>query len=162
MRIIRGIVAATTATLAALALWAAPARADGSVVAFYADSTSTLDHCPHGITNGTLSWISPGPVAATAVIVSGQVIDRPTIDGALTCAPDDYDSTAIFTAYSGSKLVASTSVTVDNGTKQFRFTLGDSVTSTSTPLTKVTVQVCRDPVHTLPPSYCGKLVSYIP
>jgi hypothetical protein len=162
MRITRGVLAATTATLAALALWAAPAHADiAPPRPFYADSTSTLDSCPHGITSGTLLWNTPGPLAPTAVSVSGQVTDRPTITGAVTCAPDDYNSTAIFTLYSGSKAVASTSETVDNGTKQFQFTLG-GITAAPTTVTALTVQVCRNPVHTLPPSYCGKAVTYTP
>lgn len=162
MRITRGALAATTATLAALALWAAPAHADiAPPQPFYADSTSTLDTCPHGITSGSLLWDTPGPLVPIAVDVSGQITDRPTIDGALTCAPDDYNSTAIFTAYSGSKAVATASVTVDNGTKQFQFSLGSSSTTT-TALTSLTVRVCRNPVHTLPPSYCGKTATYTP
>jgi hypothetical protein len=163
MRITRGALAATTATLAALTLWATPAHADiAPPQPFYADSISSFDHCPHGITSGTLLWATPGPLAPVAVNISGQVVDRPTLDGAVACTPDDYNSTATFTAYSGSKAVASASVTVDNGTKQFQFSLGGSATSTSTPLTSLTVQVCRNPVHTLPPSYCGKTATYTP
>jgi|GEM_PF-4220427 len=163
MRIIRGTLAATTATLTALALWAAPAHADTTPPRpFYADSTSALDSCPHGITSGTLLWATPGPLAPVAVTISGQVVDRPTIDGAVACTNDGYNSTAIFTAYSGGKAVASASVTVDNATKQFQFSLGSSATSSPTPLTSLTVQVCRNPVLTLPPSYCGKLATYTP
>ncbi|MEV0563657.1 hypothetical protein [Dactylosporangium sp. NPDC050588] len=160
MRSIRGALAATTAMLAALTLWAAPAHADiAPPQPFSADSTNPyFDTCPHGITKGTLLWQTPGPVAPIAVQVSGQVVDRPTPSSTTpSCAPDDYSSTAIFTAYSGSAVVGYKTVTVDNGVKQFQFTLGGS---TGSVLTALTVQVCRDPVHTLPPSYCGKTVTY--
>ena len=161
MRIIRGALAATAAMLAALTLWAASAHADiAPPQPFYADSTNpNFDTCPHGITKGTLLWHTPGPVAPVAVDVSGEVVDRPTADGSTAgCAPDDYSSTAIFTAYSGSAVVGYKTVTVDNGAKQFQFTLGGN--STASALTQLTVQVCRDPVHTVPPSYCGKTVTY--
>jgi hypothetical protein len=164
MRIIRGIVAATLATLGALALWAAPVHADiAPPKPFYADSTSPLDRCPHGITKGTLLWLTPGPLAAVGVRVSGELIDQPVPNSpSLTCVtlPDDYASTAIFTAYSGSVVVASQSVTADNGVVQFQFTLGGAITNPPTILTKLTVQVCRNPVHTSPPSYCGTAVTY--
>jgi hypothetical protein len=155
MRIVRGALAATTATLTALTLWAAPAHADVTSTPFYADSTSKLDTCPHGITRGTLSSISTGP-ARTTINVTGQLVDLPTKDSALTCTPDDYASTATFTAYSGAKPVASRSVSADNVVVPFQFSLGDN----STVLTSLTVQVCRNPVHTLPPSYCGTVVTY--
>ena len=161
MRIIRGALAATAAVLAALTLWSAPAHADiAPPQPFYADSTNPyFDTCPHGTTKGTLLWHTPGPVAPVAVDVSGEVVDRPTADGTTPgCAPDDYSSTAIFTAYSGSTVVGYKTVTVDNGVKQFQFTFGGN--STASVLTQLTVRVCRDPVHTLPPSYCGKTVTY--
>ena len=161
MRLIRGALATTTAVLAALSLGAAPALADiAPPQPFYADSTNpSFDTCPHGLTKGTLLWYTPGPVAPIAVKVSGEVVDRPTPDGTTpSCAPDDYSSTAIFTAYRGGAVVGSKTVTVDNGVTPFEFTLGGN--STATGLTKLTVQVCRDPVHTLPPSYCGKTVTY--
>ena len=160
MRIIRGALAATAAVLASLTLWAAPAHADmAPPQPFYADSTSGFDTCPHGLTKGALLWRTPGPVAPLAVEVSGAVVDRPTADGSTAdCILDDYSSTAIFTAYSGSVVVGHTTVTVDNGVAKFQFTIGRS--STASILTRLTIQVCRDPVHTLPPSYCGKTVSY--
>jgi hypothetical protein len=160
MSIIRGALAATAATLAALTLWAAPAHADITPPQpFAADSTNlTFDTCPHGLTRGTLVWQTPGPVVPVAVNVSGEVVDRPApISTTPNCALDDYSSTAIFTAYSGSAVVGSRTVTVDNGVKQFQFTLGGS---TAARLTQLTVQVCRNPVHTLPPSYCGRTVTY--
>jgi hypothetical protein len=163
MRIIRGALAATSATLVALALWATPAHADiAPPRPFYADSTSVFDSCPHGITKGTLLWVTPGPLRATAVDVSGEVVDLPTAASALNCTPDDYDSTAIFTAYSGDTIVAAKAVTADNNVVQFQFSLGGTSPTSTTFLTKLTVQVCRNPVHTLPPSYCGKAVTYTP
>jgi hypothetical protein len=161
MRIIRGALVATAATLTALTVSPAPAHADITPPRpFYADSTNpSFDTCPHGITKGTLLWHTPGPVAPISVDVSGQVTDRPIPDSTTPgCAPDDYSSTAIFTAYSGSVVVGSKMVTVDNGVKQFQFTLGAG--STASTLTKLTVRVCRNPVHTLPPSYCGTTVTY--
>jgi hypothetical protein len=162
MRKIRGALAATAATLAALTLWAAPAHADTAPPQpFYADSTNPyFDTCPHGITKGTLLWYTPGPAAPFTVEISGEVVDQPTPDSTTPgCAPDDYSSTAIFTAYSGSAVVGYKTVTVDNAVKEFQFTLGGNSTA-AVVLTQLTVQVCRDPVHTLPPSYCGKTVTY--
>jgi hypothetical protein len=147
--------------LAALTLSAAPAHADiAPPQSFYADSTNpNFDTCPHGITKGTLLWHTPGPVAPLAVDVSGEVLDRPILDSTTaSCVLDDYSSTAIFTAYSGSAIVGYERVTVDNGVKGFQFTLGSN--STASVLTSLTVQVCRDPVHTLPPTYCGKIITY--
>ena len=161
MRIVRRTLVAAAAMVTALGAWSAPAHADITPPQpFYADSTNAnFDTCPHGITKGTLLWHTPGPIAPVAVDVNGQVIDRPVPSGTTPgCAPDDYSSTAIFTVYSGSAVVGTTRVTVDNGVKDFRFTLGGS--SNATVLTKLTVQVCRNPVHTLPPSYCGKAVTY--
>jgi len=164
MRIIRGVLAATAATVAALALRAAPAHADiAAPQPFYADSTSTLDKCPHGITSGTLLWVTPGPLPPLEVDVTGQLTDRPGSNiGVATCFPDDYNSTAIFTAYSGGTVVDSQSVTVDNDVAKFAFVLGakNSTSAVPTFVDTVTVQVCRSPVHTLPPSYCGRVVTY--
>jgi len=161
MRIVRSFLAVASATLAAVTVWATPAHADTKPPQpFYADSlNAALDTCPHGSTDGTLLWSTPGPLLPLAVQVTGEVIDRPTATGSVVCAPDDYSSTAIFTAYSGSVVAGTMRVTVDNGIKQFRFTLGGSNGTTSA-VTKLTVQVCRSPVHTLPPSYCGKAVTY--
>jgi hypothetical protein len=161
MRVILRTVATAATTLLALALWAVPAQADITPPQpFYADSTNaSFDTCPHGITSGTLQWNTPGPAAPISVAISGKVVDRPAPDGTTpSCTPDDYSSSAIFTVYSGSAVVGSKTVTVDNGVVQFQFTLGSS---TATTLTKLTVQVCRNPVHTLPPSYCGKIVTYV-
>lgn len=155
------VLGAAVAVVAALAFSAVPAHADGvPPQSFYADSTSPLDTCPHGITKGTLTWHLPGPLAATAVDVAGSVVDRPTIStGPVDCANDGYSSTAIFTAYNGSVVVGSKRVTVDNATANFAFTIGIA-NSTTSRITHLVVQVCRNPVVTLPPSYCGRAVTY--
>jgi hypothetical protein len=153
--------ATAAAVLAILTLPEAPAYADGvPPQPFYADSTSSFDTCPHGYTRGTLFWRMPGPRPAIAVNVSGVVVDRPATNDAKDCANDGYSSTAVFTAYSGSVIVGSAAVTADNGEKQMSFTLGSNSTVSS--LTQLVVQVCRDPVLTLPPSYCGPAVTYRP
>jgi hypothetical protein len=163
MKIMRAIAVATCAILATLALSAAPARADGTPPRpFYADSTNpNFDTCPHGITRGTLTWYTPGPLPAISVTISGVVIDRPTGSSTADCTLDDYNSTATFIAYSGSVVVGSASVTVDNATKQFSVTLGRNSTTTVA-LSQVVIRVCRNPIHTLPPSYCGTSVTYKP
>jgi hypothetical protein len=42
----------------------------------------------------------------------------------------------------------------------FSFTLGGSTTGDN--ISRVEIQVCRNPVVTLPPSYCGPKVVYTP
>ncbi len=161
MSITRAFAAIAATLAAALTLTAAPAHADGvPAQPFYADSLSSFDNCPHGTTSGTLTWLTPGPLAAIAVDVNGIVVDRPTISGALNCSVDDFSSTAIITAYSGKVVLDQQAVTADNSTKGFTFALGGD--STATRLTHVVIQVCRDPIHTLPPSYCGRAVTYQP
>ena len=159
MRIIRTI-AAATALLAALAI-PAPAHADGiPPQPFYADSLSQLDTCPHGVTRGTLLWHLPGPLPAVAVDVSGSLVDRPQPAEPTFCREDGYFSYATFTAYSRNAVVDSRLVKADNGEVRFEFTLGTN--SSASAITHLVVQVCRDPLVTLPPSYCGKAVTYYP
>jgi hypothetical protein len=159
MRIIRAI-AALTALLAALAI-PTPARADGiPAQPFYADSTSPLDTCPHGVTSGTVQWYTPGPLPAIAVIVSGTLVDRPQRADPTFCGDDGYYSYATFTAYSGEAIVDSRVVKADNEAVSVELTLGNN--SVVTRLTHLVIQVCRDPIFTLPPSYCGRAVTYYP
>lgn len=142
-----------------LAVPAAAAADPAPTQSFYADSG---DACPYGATKGTLTWQTD--TATMSVDVAGEVADQPTsLAGSETCADDGYDSTASFTLYDGSTVLDSASETVDNGTATFDVTLNGRPTSTS-PINSVTVvvQVCRAPVKTLPPSYCGKPVTYGP
>lgn len=155
MRVIRAI-AAVAAFLAVVTIPAA-ARADIIVPPrFYADSG---DACVYGFTEGTLGWRFPGPVA---VDVSGSVVDKPRLAEPTFCRDDGFYTIATFTAYSGRVVVDSRAAKADNGENGFHFTLGSTSTDTATRLTHLVVQVCRDPVRTLPPSYCGRAVTYYP
>lgn len=156
MRVIRAI-ASAAAFLATLAV-AAPAKADiAPPRPFHADSGDT---CVYGYTKGSLLWVTPGPLPPIAVNLTGSLVDRPNPMDARVCRDDGYYSTATFTAYSGSIVVGSQAVRADNGEVQFQFSLGTN--SPGTPVTHLVVQVCRDPLVTLPPSYCGRAVTYRP
>lgn len=149
------------ALAAAAAILAVPGTAQAATISqpFAADSG---DACRYGTTAGTLDWsygtVSPLPVAA--VDVKGQVSDRPLpTEAGTVCRDDGYDSTASFTAYAGSVVVDRQTRTANNGTVAFEFTLGGSWTASR--VDRVVVQVCRSPIVTLPPSYCGRAVTYL-
>jgi hypothetical protein len=156
MRVTHAI-AAAVALLATLAV-PAPAHADiGPPQPFYADSG---DACVYGHTKGRLLWITPGPLPPVAVNVSGSVVDRPTPSDPVACRDDGYYSRATFTAYSGRVEVGSQAFRANNGEVKFEFSLGTN--RPGSPVTHLVVQVCRDPLVTLPPSYCGRTVTYRP
>lgn len=146
---------------AALAILAFPGTAHAATVTqpFAADSG---DSCRYGVTSGTLGWqygvVSPLP--AVGVDVKGQLTDRPLLaDPGVACRDDGYYSTAIFTAYSGSTAVDQQARSVNDGTVALEFILAGNAASRS--VDRVVVQVCRSPLVTLPPSYCGKAVTYL-
>jgi hypothetical protein len=142
---------------AVLALSATPAHADVVTQPFYADSG---DNCRSGVTSGSLSWISRGPLAVTAVDVAGTLTDRPLPSDPSTACRDPRYSSATFTAYRGDVVVDSEQRRVDNGQVQFRFQLAGAST-TYQPIDRVVVRVCR---HAPPgmglPDYCGRPVEY--
>jgi hypothetical protein len=157
----RRIMSAVAAVIVGGLLAAVPAHADTAISRpFKADSG---DACRYGTTEGTLNWLfGPGasPLPVTAVDVSGTLVDHPTpADPALTCRSDGFASTATFTGLSGSAAVARQQVRVDNGIVQFQFRLAPSTTDQH--IDRVVIQVCRGPVLTLPPSYCGTAVTYL-
>lgn len=151
------LVAALAALLAAVA---APGIAHAATVtqSFYADSG---DACRYGVTEGTLGWRygTASPVPALGVDVSGKLADQPVPSGPATCASDGYYSRATFIAYAGTVEIDRQTRTADNSVVPFTFTLGGN--STSTGINRVVIQVCRSPVITVPPSYCGKPVTYL-
>ncbi|HEX5205026.1 MAG TPA: hypothetical protein VFW27_34330 [Actinoplanes sp.] len=150
---------ARLAVAVAAILVATPGIARAATIAqpFKADSG---DICRHGVTEGTLAWqtgvISPLPLLTVGV--TGTVTDRPLPIDPTNCHDDGYNSTATFVAYAGGAEVDRQSRTADNSTIQFRFSLGST---TKTAIDRVVVQVCRNPIVTLPPSYCGKPVTYL-
>jgi hypothetical protein len=149
------------ATLAAAVLGTvllpAPAHADTTItVPFYADSG---DSCKYGVTQGKLYWHKTSTGRVDAVTVDGSLIDRPQPgDPSVVCLDDHRLSAATFTAYSGSAVQAQRVQRVDNNRILFQFTI--NVSSTVSGLSRLTVQVCRHPSITQPPSYCGPLVIY--
>jgi hypothetical protein len=145
---------------AALAILAFPGAAHAATLTqpFAADSG---DACRYGATSGTLTWqygvVSPLP--AVGVDVKGRLDDRPLLaDPGAICQDDGYYSTAIFTAYTGSTAVDQQVRSVNNGTLDLEFVLAGNAATTS--VDRVVIQVCRSPLVTLPPSYCGKAVTY--
>jgi hypothetical protein len=151
-----------TAPAAALVVLAFPSTAHAATISqpFAADSG---DACHYGSTSGTLGWTygTGSPVPVNSVDVKGQLTDRPTpTDPSTACPSDGYSSTATFTAYAGSAAVDRQSRTVDNGTLSFEFVLGKPASTTG--IDRIVIQVCRSPVNTLPPTYCGTAVTYTP
>lgn len=153
--------AALAAILGAGLAMPTPAHAGDGVATqrFYADSG---DDCRYGSTDGTLSWrVTWPPYHVLHVEVAGRVADRPLpADPGWSCRDDRYYSVVTFTAYSGSTVVDQESRRADNGVVSFAFTLGRN--SAASRLDRVVVQVCRHPLYTLPPSYCGRAVEYRP
>ncbi|MBV1851809.1 hypothetical protein [Catellatospora tritici] len=149
------------AVAALAAVFASPGVAQAAAVTqpFHADSG---DACKYGVTDGALNWRSAGttsPVPFTAVDVSGKLVDHPQpVDPISTCRDDGYFSTVTFVAYAGTAEVDRESRSVDNASTPLSFTLGGN--SWTTGISRVVVQVCRSPLHTLPPSYCGRAVTY--
>ncbi|MQY13748.1 hypothetical protein SRB5_39000 [Streptomyces sp. RB5] len=151
------VLAALAAVPTVLAL-ATSAQAAAYTQPFAADSG---DACLYGTTEGTLDWnyASDSAIVVDTVDVKGRLSDKPTLVADPTnCRSDGFNSTATFTAYSGTRAVDSNSATADNGTVAFSFTLGKAWSAG--PVDRVVVQVCRHPIFTLPPSYCGKEVTY--
>jgi len=153
---------ARLAALTAVILLATPGLAHAATIPqpFKADSG---DACRYGLTEGALGWQSgvSSPLPLLRVEVTGTVTDRPLPlpTGPAICRDDGYDSTATFVAYAGTVEVDRQARTANNSTVAFKLSLGPSATKTS--IDRVVVQVCRDPIYTLPPSYCGKPVTYL-
>lgn len=146
------------AILAFLA-WPATAHAATITQSFSANSG---DACRYGTTEGALGWRygTTSPLPVLAVDVKGKLTDRPLpTDPATTCRDDGYYSMVTFAAYSGSVLVERQSRTANNSVVTFEFTLG--LNSTTNRISRVVIQVCRSPLYTLPPSYCGAAVEYL-
>lgn len=153
------LLALFAATAVAALLAPGIAHAATITVPFAADSA---DACRYGTSSGTLGWRygSTSPLPASAVDVKGQLTDRPLpADPSTACRDDGYYSTVTFTAYAGSVAVDRQSRSTNNGTASFEFTLAANTTTGG--LDRVVVQVCRSPINTLPPSYCGKAVTYL-
>ncbi|MET7425791.1 hypothetical protein [Dactylosporangium sp. NPDC005555] len=154
---------AAVAVAAATATSLFPAAADAATIdrPFAANSG---DSCPYGVTAGTLGWsFGPGtsPLPPNGVTVTGRLTDHPTpVDPSTACRNDGYSSTVTFTAYTTTGEVARTSRTADNANVSFSFTIGGPTSTVH--VGRIVVQVCRNPVVTTPPSYCGPAVTYLP
>ncbi|MFD2762572.1 hypothetical protein [Micromonospora eburnea] len=154
-----------TARLAAplaalLAVAASPGVAHAATITqpFHADSG---DACAYGVTDGTLDWrYGTSPLPLSGVTVSGTLTDQPVPSGPATCPDDRYFSTATYIAYSGAVEVDRQTQGADNSVTKVSFTLGDN-NSTSRGIDRIVIQVCRSPIITLPPSYCGKPTTYL-
>lgn len=156
MRSVR-LLAAMAATIAVLA---SPGVAHAATITrpFAANSG---DACRYGATDGTLGWRygTSSPLPVIGVDVKGQLTDRPLPnDPSIVCFDDHYYSAATFIAYAGSVEVARKTSVANNNKVTFEFTL--SGTSTTPAINRVVIQVCRSPINTQPPSYCGSPVEY--
>lgn len=135
-------------------------------------SAQSADPCPHGLTEGTLSW-SVDQSSHIAAGVSGTLADQPVpaASGSYACADDGYTSDATFTLYSGPSaqdqtVVDSAHEQVDNAEVSFAFTLrgATDVRSGIAVSERLVVQICRSPANPQikAPTYCGKPVTYYP
>lgn len=158
MRPIRLLAALATA----LAVFTSPGIAHAATVTvpFAADSG---DACRYGSTSGTLGWRygTTSPLPLVAVDVKGQLTDRPLpSDPSTTCRDDGFYSITSFTAYTGNTIIDRQARTADNATVPVALTLGGNSPSYAR-IDRVVIQVCRSPINTLPPSYCGRAVTYL-
>ncbi len=121
-------------------------------VRFHADSG---DSCRYGSTDGVLSW------NATTIVVGvrGTVTDRPapSTDPTL-CRDDGYFTIATFVAYAGNTVLDRHAARANNAVVPVEFTLGSNAAIAR--LDRVVIQVCRSPINTPPPAYCGRAVEY--
>ncbi len=131
------------------------AAAEGPVILPPTFAPDPGDGCPMGYTKGTLSWLlGPNP----AVGVDGVALDRPLTDEIIVgCGEDRRFTVVTFTAYSRTGAREGAVVRVDNGMRDFTFTL-----SPAGGAAVLTVQVCRHSVLTGKLEYCGELKKYLP
>lgn len=116
---------------------------------FHADSG---DNCRYGTTDGVLT------ARLAVVVVEGTLTDRPTPTEPTLCRDDGFFSVATFTGFAGTRVVDEQSVRANNSTVRVTLTLGSA--SAVARIDRVVIQVCRHPLVTLPPSYCGRAVEY--
>jgi hypothetical protein len=150
---------------------ALPATASADSAASRVFSAQSADTCPHGLTQGTLTW-SVDDTWHSVVNVSGTLADQPTgSPSSFACTDDGYTSEASFTIYDGPSELNQTVVTsaheqVDNGKVTFGFPLrgGIDIRSGSAVSEKLVIQICRSPANSeiKAPTYCGKPVTYYP
>jgi len=117
---------------------------------FHADSG---DSCRYGTTDGVLTS------RLAVVVVKGTLTDRPTPTDPTICRDDGFFSVATFTAFAGTRVVDQQAVRANNSTVRVELSLGQSPTIAR--IDRVVVQVCRHPLVTLPPSYCGRPAEYL-
>ncbi len=161
----RGSLALGTGLLAGVL--AVPTTASADASPSQAFSAQSADACPHGLTQGTLSWVVDQSWHAV-VYVNGTLSDQPesASSGSFACAEDGYESDASFTIYDGANAVTTAHEQVDNGVVGFGFPLrgGIDVRSGSVVSETLVIQICRSPVNSQikAPTYCGKAVTYYP
>ncbi|UED86458.1 hypothetical protein [Streptomyces profundus] len=142
---------AATATSAAFTAAAAEVRATDTP--FHVTSG---DRCDHGSSEGVLTWDG---VLPAGVWVTGSVRDGGPDS---ICADDGLLTRVTFTGLSRGQEIDRSEHTVDNGTEEFRFLLGDEPVIGPGPLDEVVVRICRFPARAPDPGlgYCGEPRSY--
>jgi hypothetical protein len=116
---------------------------------FHSDSG---DSCRYGSTDGVLS------TRLNLVVIRGTLTDRPTLADPTNCRDDGFFSVATFTAFLGDRVIDQQAVRADNAIVRVELALGQNATAVR--IDRVVVQVCRSPIVTLPPSYCGRPADY--
>lgn len=125
---------------------------------FRADSG---DRCQYGYTEGVLAWRAVHLPEVTAVDISGVVVDRPIANEPSLCPDDRRYTIAYFTGYVRDVVLDQQARRVENGSLDFRLTLGLNST-TARPIDRVVVEVCRVSLVANEPIYCGLPQTYYP
>lgn len=125
---------------------------------FRADSG---DRCQYGYTEGVLAFRAVHPPEQPAVDISGTVSDRPGVGEPILCPDDRHYTIAYFTGYAGEQGVERQARRVDNGVLAFEFVLGLNSTTTR-PIDRVVIQVCRFSFVPNDRFYCGSPQTYLP
>jgi len=155
--LLRAVAVLVTALIAGSLVAPTPAAAFGPT--FAADSG---DACPYGVTRGTIDWVISGSSLRTVIgaDIRGSLTDQPASPSPTTaCRNDGFYSVATFTAVFAGGQRQARAIRADNQILSFGFRL--IAPWTTAELDRVEVQVCRHPLVTLPPSYCGRTQIYL-
>ncbi|MDG4797548.1 hypothetical protein [Micromonospora sp. WMMD1082] len=123
-------------------------------------SVPSGDNCTYGYTEGVIEWRTLTP--ASAVRLTGVVVDRPSADEPIICRDDRRYTIATYVAYVGERPIDEAAQRVDNGVVRFDFVLGASASVLG--IDRVVIQVCRTSLDrpSIGPDYCGREHTFRP
>lgn len=148
--VVSAILAVSTAAQAAHPIRIQPFAADSG------------DACRYGTTSGSLAFRAVHPPERPAVDLWGTLTDRPLPNDPSVCGDDRRFTVATYTAYAGSVVIDREANRVDNGRLAFTITLIGTDSTSTAPIDRVVIQVCRHSTNTWIPPYCGTPQTYKP